>query len=227
MTELSPKAKALFEQAQTSFEPDAARLARVRASLTAKLGPGSTGGSGGPAGTKSLIRKGALGSLAGAVGIGVIVVAVRAFSPAPSSPNAPAEERAPAAVSVPPPTRVAEVAPQASASSVPPATSLRPTRVGASAQPSDVDSLAEELALMREVRTALSSGNASRALTLLDEHARRFPRGTLGQERQATRVLALCAAGRVGEARAEAARFEKAAPRSPLLPRIRSSCAGQ
>jgi len=61
---------------------------------------------------------------------------------------------------------------------------------------------------------------------LLDQHAKQFPRGTLTQERLGSRIFALCALGRVSEARAEARRFEKSAPRSPLLTRIHASCAG-
>ena len=46
------------------------------------------------------------------------------------------------------------------------------------------------------------------------------------EERAAASVLALCAAGRAADARAQADRFARRSPRSPLLARIAGSCAG-
>ncbi|KYF49516.1 hypothetical protein BE04_37450 [Sorangium cellulosum] len=71
---------------------------------------------------------------------------------------------------------------------------------------------------------ALRAGDAGRALALLEEHAAEFRAGTLRQERMAARVFALCALGRIDEARAEAARFLRDAPRSPLAERVRAAC---
>ena len=51
--------------------------------------------------------------------------------------------------------------------------------------------------------------------------------GVLREEQRAARILALCAAGRTGEAKAEAQRFLAESPRSPMAERVRSSCAGQ
>ena len=88
------------------------------------------------------------------------------------------------------------------------------------------DALAEETQLLRDANAATRTGDAGRALSLLDEHARRFPRGVLSEERDAERVLALCGAGRVGEAKLLAASFLSARPRSPLAGRVRGSCGG-
>jgi hypothetical protein len=88
------------------------------------------------------------------------------------------------------------------------------------------DALAEETRLLRDADAATRAGDAPRALALLAEHARRFPRGVLGEERDAETVLALCAAGRTSEARAAAQRFLAARPGSPLAGRVRSSCGG-
>jgi hypothetical protein len=46
-------------------------------------------------------------------------------------------------------------------------------------------------------------------------------------ERQAARIIALCAVGRQAEARAFAARFLARAPNSFLVARLRNTCAGQ
>jgi len=86
------------------------------------------------------------------------------------------------------------------------------------------DSLAEEVRLLREARAALDRADPSRALGLLDVHASRFPRGTLYEERLATRVLAFCALGRIDAARLAAQELERASPRSPHLGRVRASC---
>lgn len=84
--------------------------------------------------------------------------------------------------------------------------------------------LSQEIRLVADAREALRAGSAARALALLDEHARRFPRGVLSEERDAERVVALCAAGRVDEARNRAARFTRDFPRSTLGTKVRAAC---
>jgi TolA-binding protein len=91
--------------------------------------------------------------------------------------------------------------------------------------PAKTSSLTEEIALLQDAHAALQSGSAARALGILDEHARRFPRGTLTEEREASRVSALCKLGRTDEARTQAADFLRDHPRSPQAPAVRASCA--
>ena len=86
--------------------------------------------------------------------------------------------------------------------------------------------LTAETRLIGNANAALQAGDAARALSLLDEHARRFPGGVLAEERDAERVLALCAAGRTSDARARAERFLRERPRSALAPKVRTSCGG-
>lgn len=88
-----------------------------------------------------------------------------------------------------------------------------------------VDLLREETAQLRQAQQALRGGQAARALTMLDEQGRLFARGVLGQERMVTRILALCALGRRGEAQRLGAAMERASPRSPHLTTLRNSCA--
>jgi hypothetical protein len=81
-----------------------------------------------------------------------------------------------------------------------------------------------EAALLRDADAALLAGHPSRALALVEEHASRFPGGVLVEEREAERIVVLCALGRAEEARARGAEFVRAAPRSPQLSRIRRAC---
>ena len=53
-----------------------------------------------------------------------------------------------------------------------------------------------ELELLQRAQTAYTRHEFSGALTLLAEHARRFPRGHLAEERDALRVRCLLGAGR-------------------------------
>ena len=86
------------------------------------------------------------------------------------------------------------------------------------------DSLAEEVRLLRDARSALDRGEPAQALRVLNDHEKRFQRGTLYEERLATRVQALCALGFVDGARSTAQELERVAPRSPHLARVRASC---
>jgi hypothetical protein len=94
-------------------------------------------------------------------------------------------------------------------------------RGAAAALPETID---EEVATLRDARSALRQGHAALAVTLLDEAARRYPDGVLAEDRAAERVFALCASGRVGEARAQAALFLASHARSPYAGAVRSSC---
>lgn len=85
--------------------------------------------------------------------------------------------------------------------------------------------LSEEATLLQRAQSALAAKNPELALAVLAEHERRFAAGALAEERRAAKVLALCALGRVDEARALARAFVNAAPRSVLVPRLEHSCA--
>lgn len=173
-------------------------------------------------------------------------VGVGAVSYVESTPPAPTVIAAPPSVVAPrDPSRVAPIAPPsalpvAPASAAPAAStasaSASVSALASNAPPSapaapavstaSTDAIDRELGLIREAQLALQSGNGARALVLLDEHARRFPAGSLGEEREAARVFALCSLGRTSEARAAADRFLAAFPRSPQAARVRSSCGG-
>jgi hypothetical protein len=151
-----------------------------------------------------------------------------AFATEPPAPSP--SEAAHVDVARPAPARVAApVSPNAvSAPDEPVAAAPRTplaSRTPAPAASNGATSLAEETSLLHAAQRELARKNTSVALELLEEHATRFPQGALAQERRAARVLALCDLGRTAEARRAAEAFVRAAPQSPLVPRLRGSCA--
>lgn len=81
--------------------------------------------------------------------------------------------------------------------------------------------LEAELALIRDAR---AQTDPQHALTRLDDHARTFPSGSLADEREALRVLALCKLDRLAQARTAARALVESRPSSPLLDRMREGC---
>jgi hypothetical protein len=87
------------------------------------------------------------------------------------------------------------------------------------------DSLALELAFMREVNVALASGAPQQALDLLGGYPGRFPGGLLREESEALRALAGCNLRLDDASKLVAAAFVRAHPASMSLQRVRSACA--
>lgn len=106
------------------------------------------------------------------------------------------------------PQTAIEQAPEVVASSPAPATSRRARsgREPVALEPAEDDLIRAELALLQRAREALRAGDPDRTLSLLDDHAKRFPDSTLARERDRTRVTALCRAGRSDDATAYAER---------------------
>jgi outer membrane protein assembly factor BamD (BamD/ComL family) len=77
------------------------------------------------------------------------------------------------------------------------------------------------LAAVFPAREALRAGQPARALALLDDHDRQFPRGELGVEVELLRIEALSLSGATGEARTRAERFIALHPDSPYAQRAR------
>ena len=93
----------------------------------------------------------------------------------------------------------------------------------APAEPAE-GALTVETRLVSDARTAARAGDSSRALALLEQHARRFPGGVLAEERDAERAVLLCTSGRTGEGRTRAARFFRDYPKSALGANVRARC---
>ena len=87
--------------------------------------------------------------------------------------------------------------------------------------------LSVEARALAKVQSALKEGRGAEALQLVEEQRQQFAHGALQPERDAARIVALCAVGRVADARSAARDFLAASPRSPFATRIRASCAGQ
>jgi hypothetical protein len=86
------------------------------------------------------------------------------------------------------------------------------------------ESLAKEVVILSRAGAALHRGRPGEALTALAEHQREFPTGVLAQERSAARAQALCALGRLQEARKELFQLARTSPNSPLESRARKAC---
>jgi hypothetical protein len=82
------------------------------------------------------------------------------------------------------------------------------------------DTVAEEVAALDRVRSALASGDARGAVVRLDAYESRYPRGTLAPEATVLRVRALVQLGRSRDARAVVDAFVRAHPRSPQAARL-------
>ncbi|HEX8791820.1 MAG TPA: tetratricopeptide repeat protein [Polyangiaceae bacterium] len=94
------------------------------------------------------------------------------------------------------------------------------------ALPAGPTTLDAEADLLRRADVARKGGDAAGALALLEQHRARYPNGILVEEREAERIVVLCALGRTDEARAAAGRFLRDHPRSPQAARVRASCGG-
>jgi len=75
----------------------------------------------------------------------------------------------------------------------------------------------DELRLLRRARAAVAEGDFEGALRPIAEHARRFPDGTLAEEREALRVKSLSTLGQTAEARRAASSFQRRFPNSVLV----------
>jgi hypothetical protein len=84
--------------------------------------------------------------------------------------------------------------------------------------------LKEALRRLRRAQRALYDNDAARALAVLADLDRRVAPPVLGEEREMTRILALCGTGELAEARALAQRWVAEHPQSIYLARLQDSC---
>lgn len=87
--------------------------------------------------------------------------------------------------------------------------------------------LDQEMQLLKRAHQAEAAGRPSEALSILAEHAKRFPNGKLAESREVARVIALCEAGQTQASRTAAERFLAARPNSPFASRVRGVCTGK
>jgi hypothetical protein len=221
MSNLRPDAQALVDAGREALKPASADRERIFSALQSHLAAG-----GAASGAATVAPAAATGGLSWpaisllavglALGGGLAFHSLSGDEGAPvSPPPQPAGSAVPTAaatVSAAPPP-VVEAAP----TPTPPASETR-----AQASRRSAGRLAEEVEILSRAQTELHAGRFAGALRVLDEHAQKFPRGTLAQERVAARIQALCGAGRVTEASAELGRLS---PGSLHEARARAACA--
>ncbi|HSO32958.1 MAG TPA: hypothetical protein VLT33_10580 [Labilithrix sp.] len=234
MSKLSSKQQELLDAVRKDWGPGPAVTEAVRAAIPARivaepaLGPAGPG----PAAPAPLLR-GPFGIGFGVVVVGLCVAGalwVRGSAPAPFVAT-PAAQPTTFALPAPGPAPSADPQPVAvsldslpnAAAPLSPASAARPA--ASPSAPSNEDSLAEELALLRKAQAAQRAGDPNGALQTLTTHAARFPRGALREERMTLQVLALCDRGDVAEAVNAMAELAKIAPGSSHLHRLSTSCA--
>ena len=182
--EVDQELERLFSVVRVATAPDAGARERVRASLSPRLA------SGGAEMPSAWGPRAWLGVGIAVLGVGAVVLwlAVAPRAPSIGAPVAPAARASAAPMlasppSVPEPERAPLSAPIPSIEALRPTPSLRADRPTSSSSQSP-DS-AEELPLVRAMQQALRAGSPDQAL-------RRFPRGTLIEEREGVRAVARC-----------------------------------
>jgi TolA-binding protein len=252
MSDLRPESRALLRAARESFDARDSERARVDRALSARLGL-ATGALAGPAlstttsaaASSATAGAGAPSAVAGAAkagmvvakwfGVALVIGAVGSVSEPvmraePAASHGPTAVGAPSAASTKE-TGAVEVA-STGVASAPSDPSVQPPILAPAAHGpvpavSERATIGAEARLLRSADEALRSGDSGRALVLLHQHARMYPRSVLAEERSSELVATLCALGRVDEASAEVAHFLRTNPGSPLAASVRSSCGGR
>jgi outer membrane biosynthesis protein TonB len=237
--ELDPDARRLLELTRAARTPSADDKLRVERALARSLGLAAFSAVAGAASSASAKPLAAALPLKWALGLAVPVLAaagavgyfhsrapqavtsqsdtrapIVAPAPAPPEPPTPQETSAPTAVEAPAPAPERAEAPS-------------PRRTTPSEKPKTTETLDAELDLLHDAQAKWRNRDPNGALALLAEHRKRYPKSELRLEREALRVLSLCAAGRTAEAREVADRAFKNAPRSPLRASVEESCVKQ
>lgn len=226
--ELAPEERAVIAAGRAALDPTELQRARVRRGLDTKIAAGVAA----PmlvtsSALAAVLKAGAGVAVVAALGTGVFYgVVLRPREPAlPAPPTEPAHRSPAPPVTAPSPSVTAPpLSPTMEPAALPrPAPSRQRTTLRRSVAPTA--DLAGELALLTQANAATQAGQAAQANELLRAYDRAFPSGQLTQERVAAGILADCAAGRLEAARAAARTFVGRWPRSPLIARLRASCA--
>ena len=234
-TELDPELAALleFREVERRIPADvrARALARARASIAAGGAIPLAAAGGAILSTPlpalasrapvAVSRRGRLIPVAAAASIALVVGAVGAVAalrgraaPGPAL-AAPARPQPAEAVRD---EGVRELEDESPATAVPRAATAKPARPARLA--GGADQVTAELELLQRAQAAYTRRDFSGALALVVEHARRFPKGHLAEEREALHVRLLASTGHAAEAKRAAADFAARFPRSVLLPRV-------
>ncbi len=251
MDELSPGARALLSAASSSDDPTSEDQERVRHAVLLRVGAIGIGTA--ALASRTAQAKGLLGTFSSKVGAALVVVlggsAATYVALQPKAEPAPvtisAAARTPTAAAQEKDAKPASAAEQQAlqVEDLPTQEAKPQQRSAARAQavaPADVkeeeapavekskqatqDSFGEERQLISSADTALKSGMTGQAVSLLAEHAARFPRGMLANEREGLRLVARCQGGAKQSTRAAAQSFVDRLPKYTVSARVRSAC---
>lgn len=245
MKQLSPKARAMLDALQTVDSPAAEIESRAWSAVVARTAAGDLGPTI-PADPPAVVPAAAgvgktvvlvVGAVAVAAAIAVgLATAGDDDEVAPverllghAAPTMPAPAIAPMAE--PEPAIVPEPEPEIAPAIVPAPTKAPRVRAKTeSSKPAPVDdgpdALEREMRLMSDARAALGAGDAARAIGLLKDHAKQFPRGAFVLEREVSWITALCALGKTDAARTRSDAFLRKHGSHPLAAKVRASCGG-
>jgi hypothetical protein len=226
VSQSGPEGRSLIEAGRKAFQPTPADRERVLQALRARI-PAEGGALGGPT-AAAATAKGTAWLVTSAAAVGFAVTAAvlwpRPAGQAPRSPgSAPSSSAVETGHAAPSPGNTLPEAAGAAAS----ATAMASGRSAARSSPHpSSDRLAEEVAILSRAESERHARRFASALAVLEEHRRKFPRGSLTQERMAARIRVLCGLGRVREAEAELATLKRVSPRSLHLP-ANTACAAK
>ena len=221
-----PEIEALLALERQAYVSDPRQKQRALAHVELAVGLGvvaaSAGASTSAAGAlalKKLLGVGLTGlAIGGAVGVATTASVLRApHAPPPATAAAPAGHP-----SVSPSQPVVPSTSVPSEAPLPPPTSTVAVPASAPVASATIGrgDLGKERELLDVARAALARGRAGDAIDAVEQHARRWPRGYLTEEREVVRIQALVAAGRREEAARSATQFRKSYPKSMLLPAV-------
>jgi hypothetical protein len=228
---VNPESRELLDLVRDAEDPRPEDERRVLAAVRVAVAGGAAAGAGlSVAKLAKLLGAWSAPTAKGVVIVGLLVAAggVAAWPEGEGAPVAPAP---PASPRVAPPTSEPVVTsapievpiPEASAAVAGKPAPAAIVRAGSpAAAPLPAPSLRDELALLAEVQATLKRGDGEAALRRLDEHVTTDEQ--LLAERDAARILALCAAGRATEAREAAGAFVLRHPASPQRAAVAGAC---
>lgn len=157
----------------------------------------------------------------------VIEPAAQRQSPEPAPPEPALPEPAAPEPAAPEPALPEPAAPELATPEAPPPEPASPpptNKTSTPKPPAQPKSLADEVALMQALSTALKQEDSSKVLALVAEHERDFPEGQFIEERRAAKARGLCRSGKLAAGKKEAERFASRWPDSIHLPFLNQDC---
>jgi hypothetical protein len=235
MNDLNPDARRLVDlarEARTPGDDDRLRVAkRLAVPLAAGAAVGTAVGAAQAAGAKASLLGGLGVKIAAVLAVGAVgtIVVTRQLDSNPeaavtaSRPVASAQSTSQHAQPAPVITEEPSAAEAPPNEPVAPPKPIAPSSAVHGSKPSE--DLAQEAALLHQAQAAWRAGQSAQALQLANQHAAKFPRSQLANERDVLRVLSLCKLGQVQSAKQVGARLLRTAKGSPWYQSVAGSCA--